>query len=41
MSNDAIAQLIQQLSDDLLRVERDLKWAPSAVCPGLRRWFSE
>ena len=27
--------------DDLLRLERDLAWLPSAVCPALRRWFSE
>jgi len=27
--------------DDLLRLERDLAWAPSAVCPAVRRWFSE
>ncbi len=27
--------------DDLLRLERDLAWAPSAVCPAMRRWFSE
>lgn len=27
--------------DDLLRVERDLAWLPSVVCPRLRRWLSE
>ena len=27
--------------DDLLRLERDLAWAPSGVAPALRRWFSE
>ena len=27
--------------DDLLRLERDLAWLPSGVCPALRRWFSE
>jgi glycosyltransferase A (GT-A) superfamily protein (DUF2064 family) len=27
--------------DDLLRLERDLGWLPSGVCPALRRWFSE
>jgi rSAM/selenodomain-associated transferase 1 len=27
--------------DDLLRLERDLPWLPSGVCPALRRWFSE
>jgi rSAM/selenodomain-associated transferase 1 len=27
--------------DDLLRLERDLAWAPSGVCPAVRRWFSE
>ena len=27
--------------DDLLRVERDLAWLPSGVCPALRRWFNE
>jgi rSAM/selenodomain-associated transferase 1 len=27
--------------DDLLRLERDLGWLPSSVCPALRRWFSE
>jgi rSAM/selenodomain-associated transferase 1 len=25
--------------DDLLRVERDLAWAPGAACPELRRWL--
>jgi rSAM/selenodomain-associated transferase 1 len=27
--------------DDLLRLERDLGWAPADVCPAVRRWFSE
>jgi uncharacterized protein len=27
--------------DDLLRLERDLVWAPADVCPAVRRWFSE
>jgi glycosyltransferase A (GT-A) superfamily protein (DUF2064 family) len=27
--------------DDLLRLERDLGWLPSGVCPALRRWFSD
>jgi rSAM/selenodomain-associated transferase 1 len=27
--------------DDLLRLERDLGWAPVDVCPAVRRWFSE
>ena len=27
--------------DDLQRLERDLKWAPLAVCPAMRRWLSE
>ena len=27
--------------EDLQRLERDLKWAPSAVCPAMRRWLSE
>ena len=27
--------------DDLLRLERDLAWLPSGVCPALRRWLSE
>jgi rSAM/selenodomain-associated transferase 1 len=27
--------------DDLLRLERDLGWAPKDVCPAVRRWFSE
>lgn len=27
--------------DDLLRLERDLGWAPPDACPALRRWFSE
>jgi len=26
--------------DDLLRLERDLAWAPSSVCPALRRWLA-
>jgi rSAM/selenodomain-associated transferase 1 len=25
--------------DDLLRIERDLKWAPSVACEDLRRWL--
>ncbi len=25
--------------DDLLRLERDLAWAPAAMCPAVRRWF--
>jgi len=27
--------------DDLLRLERDLGWAPADVCPALRRWFRD
>lgn len=27
--------------DDLLRLERDLAWAPADLCPAVRRWFSE
>jgi rSAM/selenodomain-associated transferase 1 len=27
--------------DDLLRLERDLGWAPADVDPAVRRWFSE
>ena len=27
--------------DDLLRLERDLKWAPSPVGAAMRRWFSD
>jgi uncharacterized protein len=27
--------------DDLLRLERDLGWAPADVCPAVRRWFSD
>lgn len=27
--------------DDLLRLKRDLVWAPANVCPEARRWFSE
>jgi hypothetical protein len=27
--------------DDLLRLERDLGWAPPDACPAVRRWFSE
>jgi hypothetical protein len=27
--------------DDLLRLERDLGWAPADVSPAVRRWFSE
>jgi rSAM/selenodomain-associated transferase 1 len=27
--------------DDLLRLERDLGWAPADVCPAVRRWFTE
>jgi glycosyltransferase A (GT-A) superfamily protein (DUF2064 family) len=26
--------------DDLLRLERDLAWAPTTVCPALRRWLT-
>jgi rSAM/selenodomain-associated transferase 1 len=27
--------------DDLLRLERDLAWAPAQACPAMRRWLSE
>lgn len=26
--------------EDLQRLERDLKWAPSIVCPAIRRWLA-